>query len=233
MSIKVMAHVWEHATVAGSYLLTLLAIADWTRDDGTNAYPTIAMLAVKTRLSTRSIQRIIQELEQAGEITIQRSTGRGHANVYSIPLKGVRLSPVKDDVNIKGDTNEERVTNDTVKGDTPRDTNRHTQPLEQPSLLSSKLPEWFETLSEDPRWKGDGPERYIATVEKAHPGVNLDLEAHAALEWLKTPEGLKKKVLRGFWTNWLKNAASRPTPPRDRNDLPTAAEMKAHLGQNT
>ena len=41
--------------------------------------------------------------------------------------------------------------------------------------------------------------------------MNLDLESHAAYEWLQTPKGLKKKVLRGFWTRWLNNSRASPT----------------------
>ena len=144
MSIRVINHVWGNSKQQGSALLVLLAIADWARDDGHNAYPTIPMLAEKARLSHRSVQRIIANLEESGELVIQRSTGRGHAHVYSVPMdiKGDILSPDKDDApslndkddaDIKGDTGgiervtsaTERVTSDAIKGDTPRITNRY------------------------------------------------------------------------------------------------------------
>jgi hypothetical protein len=138
-----MAYVWEYSKQAGSDLLTLLAIADWTRDDGTHAYPTVPMLAAKTRLSTRSIQRIIVDLEAAGEITIKRSPGRGFANVYSV-IMGDKLSPDRNDANVKGDTGgKERVTSEVEKGDTTRLTNRQ-EPLLEPS--TNIYPAWVEIL---------------------------------------------------------------------------------------
>ena len=68
MSIRVMTYIWEHSRQQGSALLVLLAIADWARDDGSHAFPTVAMLARKTRLSARSVQRILRSVEEAGEL---------------------------------------------------------------------------------------------------------------------------------------------------------------------
>ena len=65
-----------------------------------------------------------------------RSTGPGRANEYTVLIRvllamGDILSPVENGVTVEmgaamGDTSDKR-------GDTPRDTNRHIQPLEQPS----------------------------------------------------------------------------------------------------
>lgn len=126
-------------------------------------------------------------------------------------------------------------------GDVPLPTvpNR-TQPNHTQQNLSSaeeaptsQFPEWFNILAQDPRWKSEGPERYITSVEKAHPNVDLDLEAHAAYEWLQTAKGLKKKVLRGFWTNWLtpsKNgtaASGQPSSPMTHDDRHEAINVMA------
>lgn len=70
----------------------------------------------------------------------------------------------------------------------------------------TEYPEWFKVLSQDPRWHGKDPVRYIKRIELTFPNINLDLESHSAYEWLQSPKGLKKKVLRGFWINWLKNS---------------------------
>tara|TARA_Y100000310_G_scaffold335033_1_gene416105 strand:+ start:3465 stop:3824 length:360 start_codon:yes stop_codon:yes gene_type:complete len=102
------------------------------------------------------------------------------------------------------------------------------------SLLIADLPEWFQTLSQDPRWKGGDPARYVASVAKAFPGIDLNLEAHAAYEWLQTAKGQRKKILRGFWTNWLKNATKRPSSNgrHGLESLPTAAELKEGWGSH-
>ena len=102
VSVKVMAYVWEHSRQSGSHLLTLLAIADWCRDDGTYAYPTIPMLAAKARLSIRQIQRIIVEIERAGELLIKRGHGRGNANEYTIPMTSQTPHPQETEVHSPG-----------------------------------------------------------------------------------------------------------------------------------
>ncbi len=81
--------VWEHAKAKGSNLLVLLALADCAHDDGTNAYPSIESLVKKTRLSTRSVQGILRELEAAGEIRRDPCAGPRGVNVYTITLPGL------------------------------------------------------------------------------------------------------------------------------------------------
>ena len=115
-----------------------------------------------------------------------------------------------------------------------------TQPNQTvPNLLKQNFPEWFKTLSQDPRWHGKDPERYIKSIEKTYSGLNLDLEAHSAYEWLQSPKGQKKKVLRGFWTNWLKNTLARKEtspngkpgghPQTNENEHETTMQREARL----
>ena len=75
-----------------------------------------------------------------------------------------------------------------------------TLPNHTNTIESSDCPQWFKTLSQDPRWRGERPAPYIKAIEEKYGGLNLDLEAHAAYEWLQTPKGQKKVVLRLFWT---------------------------------
>ena len=165
MSIKVMTYVWDQSKQQGSNLLTLLAIADWARDDGARAYPTIKMLAQKTRLSERSIQRIIQHLEGENEVRIVRSTGRGRAHEYTVLMgKGDILSPDilspdRDDASLKGDTDgQERVTSVAIKGDTGGVSTVNTQPSLQPLDIQAPLdpsvwPDWYGDLFSIPGFK--------------------------------------------------------------------------------
>jgi len=111
----------------------------------------------------------------------------------------------------------------------------HQEPLPEPKIPepftkeeeTENFPEWFKTLSQDPRWHGKDPERYIKSVEKAYPNVNLDLEAHNAYEWLQSPKGQKKKVLRGFWINWLKNVIRDPPGPNHKRSRAIRAEPES------
>src|SRR5262245_56548309 len=108
MSIKVMSHVWEHSQQKGSYLLTLLAIADYAHDDGTRAYPSVGTLARKTRLSERNVQYVLHKLADSGELVIQHGAGPKGCHVYSIPLTRPVTTPQEErGANLAGDKNPE------------------------------------------------------------------------------------------------------------------------------
>lgn len=94
-------------------------------------------------------------------------------------------------------------------------------------LEQNEFPEWFLVLSEDPRWHGKDPIRYIKRIELDFPNVNLNLEAHSAYEWLQSPKGLKKKVLRGFWLNWLRKAPVSQNNHDYQKDAEAAKELRA------
>ncbi len=84
MSIKIMSHVWERSQQKGSRLLLLLAIADHADENGF-AWPGIATLAEKIRMSERHTKRLIGELEAESELYVDR---RDYHNRY-IVLCGV------------------------------------------------------------------------------------------------------------------------------------------------
>ena len=83
MSVLSMARVWESSQHAGSELLMLLAIADFSDDDG-NAYPAVATLAAKCRMKPRNCQYILRALEESGELSIRTNKGPAGSNLYRI-----------------------------------------------------------------------------------------------------------------------------------------------------
>lgn len=87
MSIKVMNWVWENAQAKGHCRLVLLAIADCADDNGMNAFPSQPKLADKTLLTVRTIRRVIRQLETDGYLTVDRSTKRGRATVYTVHMR--------------------------------------------------------------------------------------------------------------------------------------------------
>lgn len=105
MSIKVMNAVWQDASCEGGALLVLLALADFADEEG-NCFPSIAVLAYKSRMSTRSVKRHISDLTNDGVIrVVKKGVGRGNRSVYRIkfdsfppraPLKKV-TNEVSDD----------------------------------------------------------------------------------------------------------------------------------------
>ena len=78
-----MSQVWQNAPHSGGELLTLLAIADFADDAGV-AWPSVAVIAKKTRLSPRQVNRVIVELKNTGWLTVVHGSGRHKSNrVYS------------------------------------------------------------------------------------------------------------------------------------------------------
>lgn len=86
MSIKAMTYVWEHSKQKGSALLTLLAIADHTDDEGIG-YPSIPRIARKTRMTDRNVQLVIKTLQKSGELKVLENQGpKGH-HLFHIAMK--------------------------------------------------------------------------------------------------------------------------------------------------
>lgn len=88
MSVKVTSRVWETSQQSGAALLLLLALADFSDDDG-YSFPEIPALAGKARVTDRGAKGIIAHLERAGEIAVRRGAGRGIRSVYRV-LSGLQ-----------------------------------------------------------------------------------------------------------------------------------------------
>lgn len=69
MAVKVLAKVWDGYPDGGSELLALLALADWSDDEG-RCWPSIAAIAKKTRLERRQAQRVIHRLIDDGYVVV-------------------------------------------------------------------------------------------------------------------------------------------------------------------
>lgn len=136
MSVKIMHLVFERFPLPGNDMVLALALADHAHDDGTNIYPGNERLATKTRMSERTVIRLLKKFCDMGWLikTKNSNFGRGIAAVYRIspewisgkdlplvepdsaPLKSDNLSPFIEDE--KGDKNGKRVTPEVKKGDT-------------------------------------------------------------------------------------------------------------------
>mgnify|MGYP001584552424 CR=1 FL=1 len=148
MSIKVMSWVWECSQQQGGALLVLLAIADFADDSGV-AYPAIATLAAKARLSEASIHQIIRELIAAGELTVERQAGPHQANIFQVTgegcqnntPRGVKITPSQNNTGVAHDTpgvsfqpqGVSPATQRGVVGDTQTVINRQLEPSSEPS----------------------------------------------------------------------------------------------------
>ena len=85
MSIKTSAAVWQHSRLKGNALLCLLSIADRAKDDGF-AWPGIADIARRVRLSERNVRKSLQKAQEAGELYVHARPGRNHQYLVLVGL---------------------------------------------------------------------------------------------------------------------------------------------------
>lgn len=77
LSISVMTKVWDlYPGNGGSELLALLALADWSDDDG-RCFPSMGKIALKTRLSRSQAQRVIHGLIDSGYLVVTENVNGG------------------------------------------------------------------------------------------------------------------------------------------------------------
>lgn len=142
MSIRVMTKVWDCADVGGgSELLALLALADWSDDDG-RCWPSIAAISKKIRLQPRQAQRIVHQLMDDGFLSVTGNKNGGAPGMtrqYRINLN--RLTGVMGDADGCHGRHETGVTYDTQTTIEPP---RHTKNI-SPSAdaQGDRLPDWL------------------------------------------------------------------------------------------
>jgi len=105
MSIKITSLVWDNLPYGGGELLLALALADFSDDDGRSIFPSIPLLAKKTRLHERTVQRHLAEFRHAGWLILETPggmiEGKKRATTYRINVdwirrRGGKLPPVPD-----------------------------------------------------------------------------------------------------------------------------------------
>lgn len=69
MSIRILSLVWDKYPRGGTDLLALLALADWSDDDG-RCWPSIAAISTKIRLSRSQSQRVVHGLIDEGFVKV-------------------------------------------------------------------------------------------------------------------------------------------------------------------
>ncbi len=90
MSIRVMTAVWADSNAKGSALLLELAIADWADDNG-RAFPSIASMASKVRLSERATRYLIRGLIRDGELVVLEEAKQHSTPRYTVRPGGQSL----------------------------------------------------------------------------------------------------------------------------------------------
>lgn len=116
MSIKVMSMVFDRYHAGGGEMLLALAIADHANDLGGDIFPSIKMLADKTRQSERTVQYQLRKMEESGWLILVNSGngGRNQRREYIISpawMKGANIAPLE-----KGAIDDVKGANDDTKG---------------------------------------------------------------------------------------------------------------------
>ena len=103
MSIRVMSRVWDHYPGKGSDLLAMLALADWSDDDG-RCYPSVSALAKKIRLKERQTQNAVRSLIEQGYVAVignEAGGAPGMTRRYRVAIE--RLTGAAECTPLKGD----------------------------------------------------------------------------------------------------------------------------------
>ena len=70
--------------------LVLLALAEFAHDDGTHAWPSVATLCERTRLSERQVRNCLRGLEASGAI-VETGRSRKGTHIYTVVMGGQSL----------------------------------------------------------------------------------------------------------------------------------------------
>jgi hypothetical protein len=213
---------WAKATrghKSAGQKLVLLILADYYDDEKGYAWPSQKRLCEDCEMPERTLRWCLSNLISSGFVTVLQKGNQYQPTKYELSIAAAQAcEPARcEPANIAA-ASEPAISNmvnrqyDASEPATPRMTSLQEPTIKPTKLISNVLPEWFETLSQDERWTGKNPFGYIQRIETTFLDIDLNLEAHNAYEWLQGPKGKKKKVLRGFWTNWLKNARASPSP---------------------
>lgn len=242
MSIGVMTLVFARSETTYGSRLAMLVIADFADDEGV-AYPGIAKIAAKARLSERGAQTAIRAAEEMGELTIETGAGPFGTNRYRINLALLRsrktlsvppantapppANPAPPPQEVQGC----KVQHEGGADSAPK-------PSVEPSTTALRA-KAAQMADED----------YIAAIKKnpAYDGIDIDREVGKARQWLTLPKARGRRLTRSFLVNWLNKCdptltlqnGKTGTNPVDNsrrnagtsNDAPGRAEQYGDVGR--
>jgi len=236
MSVKILSRVWDEFSGDGSELLAMLALADWSDDNG-QCFPSISSIARKIRLSRSQTQRIIHKLIEDGYIVVTANFLGGspaqtrHYRIILSKLAGGTHSTPAGSMDATGCTGATGST-DAQDGSHPcggRGSAHATQTVIEPSLTVSNTPrikksaitlkQFLDTCKE----KSEMPIPGYDPVFEYADTVGLDEEMIVAcwkefkIDYLATSKKYKdwrqvfRKCVRGNWKKlWYLKAGEAP-----------------------
>ncbi len=213
MSVRTLAAVWEHSKHQGSNLLMMLAIADFSDDDG-QAFPAVATLADKCRMTPRNAQLLLASLRDSGELEVAIGEGPRGTNLMKIrldllksqgmkkpsggvkPASGVKgasggVKPASQGGEIFGSPLYKRNHQEPVEARTAR---QHS-PKESPSTRGTRLPHDWQL-----------PEAWREWCEQHRPDLDPDEVAESFRDYWHSKAGRDavKANWLAVWRNWCR-----------------------------
>ena len=92
MAVRIITAVWDGYPGGGSELLCLLALADWSDDEG-HCWPSIAAIARKSRLSRSQAQRVVHRLIDEGVVSVTgNETGGAPGSTRQYRINSTKLT---------------------------------------------------------------------------------------------------------------------------------------------
>jgi hypothetical protein len=211
MSVTTMARVWATSSHSGTDLLMLLAIADFSDDDG-RAYPAVGTLAKKCRMTDRNARLILANLRGSGELIVRVGEGPKGANQYLVanPLKGAS-APLKDSSALKRTSaTPEAGFRLPLKPASAKPSVNHQEPSEKKKRRTRLVEKTFAEWIDDVRASGEKPvSDYLAVWSYADKiGLPADF---VELAWLKfrdrySSDGNYKAKTYADWRRTFLNA---------------------------
>lgn len=99
MSVKIMSAVWENGPADSTQRFVLLALANYSNDEGSGAYPSFATIAKRCSISRRTAIRAVDSLIESGYLTrTRRANDKGLFTSSDYRINVVRLSGSSDTV---------------------------------------------------------------------------------------------------------------------------------------
>lgn len=222
MSIHVVNWVIENSPQKGGALTCLLMIAWHAERDGTNAFPKISRLAEECRMNERHVRRLVDHLEAAGAILVERGRGRSRGHRFTIVTETetghpdrfsegkpdilTGITPIKPDI-LTGIETENRTSVTENRTSVTEAQERARVPSLEPSLLLTPAAEALDAVLGAFTARGYATDaRFLSVLGRTYPDLNLELEALKLAEWLTEPRNRKRPCSRKFIDNWLKKA---------------------------
>lgn len=215
MSHQASTYVWEHSAQKGTFLLLLLAIANYADRRG-RAFVGVKRLAKDIRMSERNTQRALKRLVQSAELIVMPGAGPNGTNLWIIPIKenlplfavdggDDKLSPDK----LTGDNwTPGGVTNPAPGGDTAMPPEQK-QPKATVKKKATPLPVDFKISDAVRTWARDaGFEAYLDR-HLAHFIDYAKAKDAAYTDW----DAAFRNCIRADWGGIRRNALAGKGPP--------------------